>query len=110
VEKQRLRWDILDAFAQAAQQAGIPATDDFNRGTTKAWATSRSTRKAAGAGTRPRPSCAHLLRGPNFEMWTGARSRQLITIERQRDGQAALHRRAGVGRRRAGHGDDARAR
>ena len=32
VEKQRLRWDILDAFAQAAQQAGIPATDDFNRG------------------------------------------------------------------------------
>src|SRR5690606_13931989 len=32
VERQRLRWDILDAFAQAAQQAGIPATDDFNRG------------------------------------------------------------------------------
>ena len=26
VEKQRLRWDILDAFAQAAQQAGIPHT------------------------------------------------------------------------------------
>jgi choline dehydrogenase len=32
VEKQRLRWDILDAFAAAAQQAGIPATDDFNGG------------------------------------------------------------------------------
>jgi choline dehydrogenase len=32
VEKQRLRWDILDAFAQAAQQAGIPASADFNRG------------------------------------------------------------------------------
>jgi choline dehydrogenase len=32
VEKQRLRWDILDAFAQAAQQAGLPATSDFNRG------------------------------------------------------------------------------
>ncbi|MBC7704448.1 MAG: GMC family oxidoreductase N-terminal domain-containing protein [Rhodoferax sp.] len=32
VEKQRLRWDLLDAFAQAAQQAGIPATTDFNRG------------------------------------------------------------------------------
>jgi choline dehydrogenase len=32
VEAQRLRWDILDAFAQAAQQAGIPATADFNRG------------------------------------------------------------------------------
>jgi choline dehydrogenase len=32
VERQRLSWPILDAFAQAAQQAGIPATSDFNRG------------------------------------------------------------------------------
>src|SRR2546427_12773237 len=32
VERQRLRWDILDAFAEAAQQAGIPATEDFNGG------------------------------------------------------------------------------
>lgn len=32
VEKQRLRWDVLDAFALAAQQAGIPAIDDFNTG------------------------------------------------------------------------------
>lgn len=32
VRKPRLRWDILDAFASAAQQEGIPKTDDFNRG------------------------------------------------------------------------------
>jgi len=32
VEKQRLSWPILDAFARAAVQAGIPAVDDFNRG------------------------------------------------------------------------------
>jgi choline dehydrogenase len=32
VEKQRLRWDILDAFRDAAAQTGIPKTDDFNRG------------------------------------------------------------------------------
>ncbi len=32
VEKQRLRWEILEAFSQAAQQNGVPATDDFNRG------------------------------------------------------------------------------
>ena len=32
VEKQRLKWKILETFAQAAQQTGIPATDDFNRG------------------------------------------------------------------------------
>jgi choline dehydrogenase len=32
VERQRLSWQLLDAFALAAQQAGIPKCDDFNRG------------------------------------------------------------------------------
>ncbi|HUQ11081.1 MAG TPA: GMC family oxidoreductase N-terminal domain-containing protein [Steroidobacteraceae bacterium] len=32
VSKQRLRWEILDAFAAAAEQAGFPRIDDFNRG------------------------------------------------------------------------------
>ncbi|MDA7946923.1 MAG: choline dehydrogenase [Hyphomicrobiaceae bacterium] len=32
VENQRLSWEILDAFRDAAEQAGIPKTDDFNRG------------------------------------------------------------------------------
>ena len=32
VERQRLRWDILDAFQRAAEQHGVPATADFNRG------------------------------------------------------------------------------
>ncbi len=32
VEKQRLHWDILDAFRNAAEEAGIPPVDDFNRG------------------------------------------------------------------------------
>ncbi|MGQ7248074.1 GMC family oxidoreductase [Halomonas sp. V046] len=32
VEKQRLKWEVLDDFAHAAEQAGIPRTQDFNRG------------------------------------------------------------------------------
>ena len=32
VERQRLRWALLDAFREAAAQAGIPPSDDFNRG------------------------------------------------------------------------------
>ena len=32
VEKQRLRWEILEAYAKAATQTGIPETDDFNGG------------------------------------------------------------------------------
>ncbi|MDI5920694.1 GMC family oxidoreductase N-terminal domain-containing protein [Halomonas sp. LR5S13] len=32
VEKQRLKWQVLDDFATAAVEAGIPRTRDFNRG------------------------------------------------------------------------------
>ena len=32
VEKQRLHWDILDRYTEAAQQAGIPFKQDYNRG------------------------------------------------------------------------------
>ena len=32
IERQRLRWDILDAFQHAAEQYGVPATADFNTG------------------------------------------------------------------------------
>jgi choline dehydrogenase len=32
VSKQRLRWPIMDRFKEAAVEAGIPASDDFNRG------------------------------------------------------------------------------
>ena len=32
VERQRLSWPILDAFRDAAEELGIPKTDDFNAG------------------------------------------------------------------------------
>ena len=32
VERQRLSWEILDAFRDAAAEVGIPKIDDFNRG------------------------------------------------------------------------------
>ncbi len=33
VEKQRLSWPILDAVREAAEEIGVPKTDDFNAGT-----------------------------------------------------------------------------
>ena len=32
IEPPRVRWDLLDRFIDAAEQAGIPRSDDFNRG------------------------------------------------------------------------------
>lgn len=79
VEKQRLRWDVLDAFASAAQQAGIPATDDFNRGDNEGVGYFEVNQKAGWrwntAKAFLRPTC---YGRPNFEMWTGAQVHSLV--------------------------------
>jgi len=86
VEKQRLRWDILDAFAEAAQQAGIPATADFNRGSNEGVGYFEVNQKKGWrwntAKAFLRPTC---LGRPNFELWTNAQVSRLV-IEPQPDG------------------------
>ena len=86
VEKQRLRWDILDAFSQAAQQAGIPATDDFNTGDNTGVGYFEVNQKDGWrwntAKAFLRPAC---YARPNFEMWTSAQVVRLL-FETQADG------------------------
>lgn len=86
VDKQRLRWDLLDAFSAAAQQAGIPATDDFNRGDNEGVGYFEVNQKNGWrwntAKAFLRPAC---FGRPNFEMWTSAQVSKLV-IERQDDG------------------------
>ena len=86
VEKQRLRWDILDAFAQAASQAGIPATPDFNRGSNEGVGYFEVNQKKGWrwntAKAFLRPTC---LGRPNFELSTHAQVSRLL-VERQPDG------------------------
>jgi len=86
VDKQRLHWNVLDAFAEAAQQAGIPATDDFNRGDNEGVGYFEVNQKNGWrwntAKAFLRPAC---FARPNFEMWTSAQVCKLV-IERQDDG------------------------
>ena len=86
VEKQRLRWDILDAFSEAAQQAGLPATSDFNTGDNEGVGYFEVNQKKGfrwnTAKAFLRPKC---YGRPNFEMWTMAQATKLLT-ERQADG------------------------
>ncbi len=87
VERQRLHWDVLDAFAEAARQAGIPATGDFNRGNNEGvgyfevnqhrgwrWNTAKAFL---------RPACSGR---PNFELLTGAQVHRLL-LDRRADGR-----------------------
>ena len=86
VEKQRLRWDVLDAFALAAQQAGIAATDDFNRGDNEGVGYFEVNQKSGWrwntAKAFLRPVCSQRT---NFTLWTSAQATQLL-LETQADG------------------------
>lgn len=79
VDRQRLRWDILDAFAKAAQQAGIPHTDDFNGGNNEGVGYFEVNQKAGfrwnTAKAFLRPTC---YARPNFELWNSAQVAQLV--------------------------------
>jgi len=89
IEKQRLRWDVLDAFAQAAVQTGIPATDDFNRGSNEGVSYFEVNQKSGWrwntAKAFLRPAC---YARPNFEMWTAAQVSKL-QLDTQPDGSIA---------------------
>ena len=96
IEKQRLRWDVLDAFAQAAVQAGIPATDDFNRGTNEGVGYFEVNQKAGWrwntAKAFLRPTC---YARPNYELWTSAQVSKL-TLEPNTSGAGGALRCAGA--------------
>jgi choline dehydrogenase len=91
VEKQRLRWDVLDAFAQAATQAGIPATDDFNRGTNEGVGYFEVNQKNGWrwntAKAFLRPMC---YARPNFELWNSAQVAKLVVEPTPDSADAAL--------------------
>jgi choline dehydrogenase len=86
IEKQRLRWDVLDAFSQAAQQAGIPESSDFNRGNNEGVGYFEVNQKSGWrwntAKAFLRPTC---YGRPNFEMWTSAQVSRLV-LDHRADG------------------------
>jgi choline dehydrogenase len=87
VERQRLRWDILDAFAQAAQQAGIPHTEDFNRGDNEGVGYFQVNQKSGWRWSTAKAFLRPVCYGrPNFQMWTSAHVDRLL-IDRQADGR-----------------------
>src|SRR5690606_6401128 len=72
VEKQRLRWDILEAFEAAANQTGIPRTEDFNCGTNLGTGSFEVNQRR---GVRLNASKAFLrpvMKRPNLTVITGA--------------------------------------
>jgi choline dehydrogenase len=70
IEKQRLRWEVLDAFAQAAVQAGIPATPDFNTGNNEGVGYFEVNQKDGWRWNASKAFLRPAQQRPNLTMWT----------------------------------------
>jgi choline dehydrogenase len=99
VEKMRLSWKVLDRFREAAIEAGIPASEDFNGGDNEGvgyfevnqnrgrrWSTAAAFLKPA-------------LSRPNLTLWTNAQALRLVVegsrvvgIEVRHEGETKLVR------------------
>lgn len=86
VEKQRLRWDVLDAFAQAAQEAGIPATADFNTGNNEGVGYFEVNQKAGWRWNASKAFLRPVQHRPNLTVWTETHV-QKLSLARDAGGQ-----------------------
>jgi choline dehydrogenase len=78
VEKQRLSWQILDAFAEAAREAGIPATEDFNRGSNEGVGYFEVNQKTGVRWNTTKAFLKPVFARPNLQVWTGALTSRVL--------------------------------
>lgn len=77
VEKQRLRWDILEAFATAAEQEGIPRVQDFNRGDNFGSGYFEVNQRSGWRWNTSKAFLRPVQKRPNLHVMTGALAEQL---------------------------------
>ena len=78
VERQRLGWPILDAFADAAEQCGIPKTGDFNRGDNFGSGKFEVTQRRGLRWSTARAFLDPVRRRANLTIVTGAQAERLL--------------------------------
>jgi choline dehydrogenase-like flavoprotein len=86
VEKQRLKWEILDAYARAANEAGIPHTDDFNGGDNTGTAYFDVNQRKGWRWNTSKAFLRSVKARDNLEVWTKAHVNKL-GLEKDSDGQ-----------------------
>jgi len=72
IEKQRLRWDILEAVAEAAVQAGVPRTDDFNSGDNEGVSYFEVNQRSGWRWNTAKAFLRPVMGRANLAVWTGA--------------------------------------
>ncbi|MFC3169542.1 GMC family oxidoreductase [Paracoccus fontiphilus] len=91
VETARVRWAVLDAFMAAAEQAGIPRTDDFNRGDNEGSGYFDVTQRSGWRWSAAKAFLRPALRRPNLRVLTGAEVERLVIEDGEVKGVAFHH-------------------
>ena len=86
IEKQRLRWDILEAFSAAANEAGIQSTDDFNSGDNAGVGYFEVTQKSGWRWNASKAFLRPARNRKNLTIWTESQVERLV-FETDADGQ-----------------------
>ncbi|GEN27238.1 choline dehydrogenase [Halovibrio variabilis] len=97
IEKQRLKWQVLDDFAEAAVQAGIPRSDDFNRGSNEGVAYFEVNQRSGWRWNTAKAFLRPALKRGNLTLWHSTQVNRLLFEE-----QAGTPRCAGVELERGG--------
>jgi choline dehydrogenase len=105
VERQRVRWELLDAFAEAAVQAGVPKSDDFNRGSNEGVGYFEVNQKRGWRWNTSKAFLSPVKHRPNLRIATGTQALKLMILP----GDGGSLRCAGVELRGGGSSWSARA-
>ncbi|MFT5181869.1 MAG: choline dehydrogenase, partial [Alphaproteobacteria bacterium] len=77
VERQRLSWKVLDSFREAAAEAGIPKTDDFNRGNNEGCGYFHVNQRSGVRVSAAKAFLKPAMKRPNVTVLTHAQARRL---------------------------------
>ncbi|MFK0166344.1 GMC family oxidoreductase [Rhizobium sp. NPDC090279] len=77
VERQRLSWSVLDAFRDAAEELGIPKTDDFNGGDNEGSGYFEVNQRGGLRWNTTKAFLRPALKRPNLRVLTGAETETL---------------------------------
>ncbi|MBD9528946.1 GMC family oxidoreductase [Paracoccus sp. PAR01] len=91
VEKARVRWAVLDAFLDAAEQAGIPRVEDFNTGNNEGGGYFDVNQRAGIRWNSSKAFLRPVQNRPNLRILTGAQAERLIVEEGEVRGVVFRH-------------------
>ncbi|EXJ11687.1 MULTISPECIES: GMC family oxidoreductase [Nitrincola] len=101
VEKQRLRWEVLERFAEAATQAGVPRSDDFNTGNNEGVGYFEVNQKSGWRWNTSKAFLRPILERPNLTVWTEVQVEKILLAS----GKDSVPRATGVRVLRSGGRD-----